>query len=45
MYGKDSEGRPVGLLDLSIEVEQGSIFGLVGPNGSGKTTTLKLCWG
>ena len=45
MYGKDSEGRPVGLLDLSIEVEQGTIFGLVGPNGSGKTTTLKLLLG
>lgn len=28
-----------------MEVEQGQIFGLVGPNGSGKTTTLKLLLG
>lgn len=28
-----------------MEVEEGTIFGLVGPNGSGKTTTLKLLLG
>lgn len=39
------EGNPVGLIDLSMEVEEGQIFGLVGPNGSGKTTTLKLLLG
>lgn len=26
--------------DLSLKVEKGSVFGLLGPNGSGKTTTL-----
>ncbi len=31
--------------DLTLEVEEGQIFGLVGPNGSGKTTTLKLLLG
>ena len=30
---------------LSIDVKQGEVFGLVGPNGSGKTTTLKLLLG
>ena len=45
MYAKDAEGRDVGLIGLSLEVEQGQIFGLVGPNGSGKTTTLKLLLG
>ncbi len=30
---------------LSIDVQMGEIFGLLGPNGSGKTTTLKLLLG
>jgi ABC-2 type transport system ATP-binding protein len=28
--------------DLTLEVDQGQIFGLLGPNGAGKTTTLRL---
>lgn len=28
--------------DLSIDVEAGTIFGFLGPNGSGKTTTIKM---
>lgn len=28
--------------DLSIEVEEGEIFGLLGPNGAGKTTLLMM---
>jgi ABC-2 type transport system ATP-binding protein len=31
--------------DLSIEVEQGRITGFLGPNGSGKTTTLRMLCG
>lgn len=35
--------RPYRALDrLTIEVEQGEVFGFLGPNGAGKTTTLKL---
>ncbi|NOT43982.1 MAG: ABC transporter ATP-binding protein [Acidobacteria bacterium] len=35
--------RPYLALDgLTLEVEQGEVFGFLGPNGAGKTTTLKL---
>ena len=30
---------------LDLEIRQGEIFGLLGPNGSGKTTTIKLLLG
>jgi ABC-2 type transport system ATP-binding protein len=29
--------------DLSLEVNQGEIFGFLGPNGAGKTTTIRVC--
>src|SRR6266487_4649122 len=28
--------------NLSLELEQGDIFGFIGPNGAGKTTTIKM---
>lgn len=28
--------------DISIEIEEGSIFGFIGPNGAGKTTTMRI---
>jgi len=31
--------------DLSLEVEQGEVFGFLGPNGAGKTTTLRVLLG
>ncbi len=37
-----SYGRLKALDSLSLKVEKGSIFGILGPNGSGKTTTLGI---
>jgi len=33
------------LFDLSLNVQEGEIFGFVGPNGAGKTTTIKILAG
>ena len=33
------------LSDINLQVERGSIYGFLGPNGSGKTTTLSLLLG
>lgn len=41
---KSFGGRPV-VKDFSIQVEQGRITGFLGPNGSGKTTTLRMLCG
>ena len=37
-----SFGSHVAVRDLSLEVPTGSIYGFIGPNGSGKTTTLRM---
>ena len=38
-------GATLALADLDLEVRQGEVFGLLGPNGSGKTTTIRLLLG
>ncbi len=37
--------RVTAVSDLDLRVEPGEIFGLLGPNGSGKTTTIKIILG
>ena len=38
-------GRTCALVGLDLEVHQGEVFGYLGPNGSGKTTTIRLLLG
>lgn len=38
-------GEVTALSDLSLSVDSGALFGLLGPNGSGKTTTIELLTG
>lgn len=38
-------GRIKAVQHLNLHVEQGNVYGLLGPNGSGKTTTLALIMG
>jgi ABC-2 type transport system ATP-binding protein len=37
-----SFGRQVAVDDLTLAVPEGSVYGFIGPNGSGKTTTLRM---
>jgi ABC-2 type transport system ATP-binding protein len=41
---KSFGGREV-VHDLSVQVKRGSIYGFLGPNGSGKTTTIRMLCG
>jgi len=38
-------GRTIAVDDVSLDVQQGEIFGLIGPNGAGKTTTMECVQG
>jgi ABC-2 type transport system ATP-binding protein len=41
---KSFDGRVV-VRDLSLQVRRGAIYGFLGPNGSGKTTTIRMLCG
>src|SRR5213593_736360 len=38
-------GRRVGIEQLTLDVPESSLFGFLGPNGSGKTTTIRVLMG
>lgn len=48
MYAIETEGltkyygKERGIIDVNLKINEGEIFGFVGPNGSGKTTTIRL---
>lgn len=41
---KEIDGKKI-INDLSFSVEKGQVFGFLGPNGSGKTTTIRMMTG
>lgn len=41
---KSFDGKPA-VIDVSLEIHRGAIFGFLGPNGSGKTTTIRMLCG
>ena len=38
-------GENTAVVDLSLDVERGEVFGFLGPNGAGKTTAVKMLLG
>jgi ABC-2 type transport system ATP-binding protein len=42
---KRFRGGQLAVADLDLEVPRGSVFGFLGPNGSGKTTTIRMLLG
>jgi len=37
-----SYGSKRGIVNVTLQVEEGEVFGFLGPNGAGKTTTIRL---
>ena len=44
-YGRRGATRPFTLSEMSVDVPRGSLTGLIGPNGCGKTTLLRILSG
>ena len=44
-YGGVRKGRTVAVDDLTLSVASGGVHGFLGPNGSGKTTTIRILLG
>jgi len=42
---KKSFGRVCAVNGVSLQVERGQVYGFLGPNGSGKTTTIGMILG
>ena len=42
---KTYDGKKHAVENLSLDINQGEIFGFLGPNGAGKTTTIKMITG
>lgn len=45
IYKKRGKAAFPALESLSLEIEEGEIYGFIGPNGAGKTTTIKILTG
>src|SRR5258708_40079066 len=37
-----SYGGKRGIVDVTLQIEEGEVFGFLGPNGAGKTTTIRI---
>ncbi|MBI4811226.1 MAG: ABC transporter ATP-binding protein, partial [Ignavibacteriales bacterium] len=45
IYDSGKEEKVVAVNDLSVSIQQGEIFSIVGPDGAGKTSTIRMICG